>query len=181
MALVLTGLYGFGRAYGGFTYLLVGSLGVLLGAVLSVVTDRLRAPAIAVAAATAIVFFAIGGPIALSGPTVLRDPIAAVPTAESVRELADAAVRGWSRLLTVLPPAGRTGNLMVIPYLLGLVATVTAYALARRVTRVWAPLGVPVVVLALSILFGTDQPVSLLIQGGGFAALACMRLRRRGR
>ena len=171
VALVLTGLYGFGRAYGGFTYLLVGGLGVLLGAVLSVVTDRLRAPAITVAAATVIVFFALGGLTVLPGPTVPQDPITVVPTVESVRELADAAIRGWSRLLTVLPPAGRTGNLMAIPYLLGLVATVTAYAVARRVTRAWAPLGVPVVVLALSILFGTDQPASLLIQGGGFAAL----------
>ena len=61
---------------------------------------------------------------------------------------------------------------MVVPYLCGFAAATLGFSLARRLSRpIWALLA-PVSVLVLSILLGTAQPASLLLQGAFFGAVA---------
>lgn len=172
--LMLAALYGFGAAYGGWTYLLVGALGTAVGLVVAAAALRTHAPLLASVALIVVVFFLLGGSVAFG-------PDSAVPTRTSLARLLDGAVHGWLQLLTVLPPVGRSGNLMAIPYLLGLLGAFSTLLLARRTTRSWSPMLIPAAVLALSILFGTAEPASVLVQGGGFAAPALAWLAVRAR
>ncbi len=164
--LLLCGLLGFEHAYGGWSYLVAGGLGVVFGLLVSYTGIRLRMPVVTTIAVSVAVFFLLGGSVALgasSGP---------VPGPASLRQLAQAATHGWDQLLTVLPPVGSGGNLLAIPYLLGLTGAVLGHQMLARTRWIWWALLPAAVVLVLSILFGTREPASVLVQGGAFAVLS---------
>lgn len=175
--LLVLGLLGFGTTYGDSRYLVAGVTGVLLGLVVGCFGVRLRAPAVPVAVVSFLVFFLFGGAIALRGTV----SAGVLPNRANLQALADGAVRGWYGLLTVLPPVGATGNLLAIPYLLGLSGSVLGYTLARRSRYAFVPVLSPVAVLASSILFGSNKPAALVLQGAVFAgvSLAWIALRTR--
>ena len=84
-----------------------------------------------------------------------------VPTPASLRVLLGGAVTAWKDVLTLQPPLGAGGGVLVVPFLLALAAAVVALRLAtgpdlRRAP--WAAL-VPLAVLLLSILLGTKEAV----------------------
>lgn len=179
--LVGLALYGFQSAYGGSRYLVAGLIGTLLGLAVALWGARTRQPLIVVSAATVGVFFLFGGAVAVPDKAIAGF----LPSPAAVLALIDGAVSGWAKLLTTTPPVGTRDNLLVVPYMSGLIAAVVALTLARR-TR-WGQLALipPLVVLALSILFGTNQPASLFLQGAVFAVVAIgwvsmhRRMRRR--
>ena len=84
-----------------------------------------------------------------------------VPTPASLRVLLGGAVTAWKDVLTLQPPLGAGGGVLVVPFLLALAAAVVALRLAtgpdlRRAP--WAAL-VPLAVLLLSVLLGTKEAV----------------------
>lgn len=168
VVLSLTALVGFRTTYTGWAFLAVGVVGVALGIAIGQVATALRQPMITVAALTVVVFFLLGGAIALRAQTVAG----VLPTAGTLHALADVSVHGWKDLLTVLPPVDGAGSLLVIPYLLGLACGAGGFTVASRFAHPAAPLGAPVLLLVAVILLGTDQPAARLVQGGGFAAAA---------
>lgn len=167
VAAVAFGLIGFKTTYGDYGFLAGGVLGLLFGVAIAQLSIRLELPSLTAVAAGVVAFFALGG------GTVLRSTAIGgiVPTASTLRALADASIHGWRDLLTLLPPVGSSGPLLVIPYLLGMTAGVGGYLLARRTRSTLLPAIAPAGVLAASILFGTPQPASLTLQGAVFAAL----------
>ncbi len=167
-ALLVLGLLGFRSTYGGTRYLVVGIFGVALGLLVAYVSERLKAHALAVAAVTVLVYLLFGTAVALRG--VVSG--GAAPTVSNLQTLAEGAISGWHDLLTVLPPVGASGNVLAIPYLLGLSGAVLGSTLARRSRIAFLPVLPTVVVLALSILFGSTKPAALVLQGAVFAALA---------
>ncbi len=167
-ALCLLALVGLRSTYGGIEFFLVGAVGVLLGVALGHLGTALRQPLFAVVLAALVTFFLLGGVVALR-----RQAIGGVlPGPGTVRGLGEVTVHGWKDLLTTLPPVGNTGSLLVIPYLLGLLAGVLGASLAERTRGTFTPLLAPVALLVVVILLGTARPVSLVLQGGGFAILA---------
>jgi hypothetical protein len=166
-ALAALGVVGFRTVFAGGEELLVGLPAVVVGAALGYVLVRLRIPLLVSVAVATIVLFLLAGPIAL------RDRALAgfLPSPEAVSGLADGLVNGWIRLLTTLPPAGRAGELLAIPYLCGFAGGALALALARRYPRRVFCVLPPTVVLVVSVLMGTKRPASLLLQGVVFAAL----------
>ena len=177
--LVAIGVFGFGKAYGGTRYFVAGIIGTLVGLVIAHLCARTRQPLLVVTAAVVVGFFVFGAPVA-----VPDDAIGGVlPSPGSVTALVDGVVNGWARLLTTLPPAGGQGNLLVVPFTCGLVASVVALTIASRSRRPWFAVLLPLAVLVLSILFGVRQPASLLLQGAAFAGLtvgwAALRHRHR--
>jgi transglutaminase-like putative cysteine protease len=120
-----------------------------------------------VAAQSAVVFFLVGGAIAL--PSTALGGV--LPTATTVRDLGSGIINSWSQLLTTQPPAGASGNLLVVPYLCGFASATLGFSMARRLSRPVLAVAPPTVVLALSILLGTSRPVSVLFQGAVFGAL----------
>ncbi|HEU5082428.1 MAG TPA: transglutaminase-like domain-containing protein, partial [Acidimicrobiales bacterium] len=165
--LAVLGVVGFRTTFAGGEELVVGVPAVLVGAAVGYALVKLRVPLLAGVAAATVVFFVLGGPLALRHRAVAG----VLPSADAVSGLADGLINGWIRLLTTLPPAGEAGDLLAIPYLCGFAGGAVAVALALRFpARAWCVLP-PTAVLVVSVLMGTKRPASLLLQGAAFAAL----------
>lgn len=175
--LLALGLFGFQSAYGGSRYLIAGVVGVLLGFVVALWSARTRQPLLVVTAATVVVFLVFGAPVAVPDHALGGF----IPTPGSVAAMVDGAIQGWARLLTTLPPVGTEANLLVVPFACGLLGAVISLTIARRTRRVELAVIPTIGVLVLSILFGTDQPSSLILQGVAFAVVAIgwVSMRRR--
>lgn len=180
-AALLSGLavYGFRTTFSGHEEMSVGLPAVAVGVLAGLVILRFRLsllPGLGIAVAA---FVAFAGPIALRSSTIggfLTGP-------DTVRGLIDGGINGWVRLLTTVPPAGEAGNLLTVPYVAGFagaVVTVLLAGLARRLPLCLLP---PLGVLVLAILFGTEHPASLVLQGAAFAAasISWLALRNGGR
>ncbi len=84
-----------------------------------------------------------------------------LPTLASLRGLLGGAVTTWKDVLTLEPPLGASGSVLVAPLLLALIGSFAAVRLTTsrgRRTAPWAAL-VPFGVLLLSVLLGTKETV----------------------
>lgn len=167
VVLAVLGVVGFGTTFAGGEELRVGIPAVLVGAALGFVLVRLRVPLLVSVAIGTVVLFLLSGPIALRHHAL----VGFLPSPAAMSGLADGLINGWVRLLTTLPPAGRAGDLLAIPYLCGFAGGALTLALARRYPRRVFCLVPPTVVLVVSVLMGTKEPASLLLQGVVFAAV----------
>ena len=175
----LLGIVGFRTVYGGWSWLTTGGSGsgLAAGMALGYLGLRRRLDPLLLALATAAVYFV------LSGVAVSQEALAeVVPTTGTLRGAAVGAIRSWAELLTAVPPVGRLGNLGVVPLICGLVGGLLATSAALRSRGIVRPLVPLVGILVLAILFGTDRPASLVLQGAAFAAVAIawVSYRRRG-
>ena len=169
---------GFRSSFGGGEELTIGVPAAIAGLVLGYVLAKARLQMLVVAGLATVAFFLLGGVLAL------RDEAAAgfIPTPQVWVGLIDGCINGWVRLITSVPPAPSVGNLLAIPYLAGfagaLLAVLAAYAWPRLPVCVLPP----AVVLAVTVLLGVEDPVSLLLQGALFGALVVawlsLRVRR---
>jgi hypothetical protein len=169
-------LVGFRTTYTGWTFLAVGVGGLVLGVLIGHLANALRQPMITVAVLTVAVFFLLGGAVALRA----QADAGVLPTAGTVRGLADVGIHGWKELLTILPPVDGSGPLLVIPYILGLLCGAGGFTLARRVSLSAAPVFAPAAVLAMVILLGTGQPAAQLVQGVVFGCVGLCWAAARG-
>jgi hypothetical protein len=142
--------------YGGSGYLVSGGIGIAVGLAISYVGAVLGVPALVVAAATAVAYFAVG---------------LVVPGPKSLSGLVNLAGHGWKQLLTTLPPIGNSGALLGLPFLLGLVAAALGGTLALRTKPSFAPLFAPAALLATTILLGLPKATTLPL-GAAFVAVA---------
>ena len=173
--LLLSGLAlsGFATSFTGWTFLVVGVVGVVLAIAVTHTTRVLRWPLIAPVMILALLFFVLGGPLCLRsvGDTAF------LPGGSTLSTLLDQAVFGWNDMLTTLPPVDGEGPLLVLPWLLGLVAGFVGTAVSGVVVRrSWVAALLPVLGLTLVlvgvILLGVRHPHSVLVQGSLFAAAA---------
>lgn len=180
LALCGLAIIGFRTSFSGGEELTVGVPSVVVGVGLGYVFGKLKLPLLVVAAASVLSFLLFAGPVALHHRAIAGF----LPSLDAARAAASSAIAGWKDLLTTLPPAGEAGDLLTVPYLCGLAASVATIALALRYAkRSWCVVP-PVALLAVSLLMGTKRPVSLLLQGAvfGAAVLGWLSVRhRRGR
>ncbi|MBK9726354.1 MAG: transglutaminase domain-containing protein [Actinomycetales bacterium] len=170
-------LWGFRTSFDSPRFMVVSAVGTLLGIALAHVANALKAHWLVTALLTVVAFFLFGSAVALS-----RDAIAGVvPDGALLKVLALMPVSGWKDFLTTLPPVDGSGQFLVLPYLIGLVAGSLGYTWARRTRHVAWPTLVPLVVFVLVILLGTLEPAAALLQGIGLCVLAFLwvALRRR--
>ncbi len=161
-------LLGFRTTFDDWRFLAVGSAGLLLGLAVAHLATRVRRPWLVLALMSAAVYFLLGGAVAVRG-----DALASVlPTRGVLAVLAQTAVSGWKEMLTTLPPVDGAGQLLVLPYLLGLLTGAAGFALARWTARAWAPLPVPAGLAVAVVALGTLTPAAVLVQGLGFALVA---------
>ena len=177
--LVVCALIGLRTTFWGWTWLVIGVAGVVLGLVITHVGIRLRWPAVLTAAVVVAVYFVLGGPIGA------RDDLVGglIPTGQTFGQLTHVPVQGWKQLLTTVPPLDSSGPLMLLPFLVGLLGAALCFGIARRWGTAGGALVVPAGLLALSIALGTIVPASLWVQGVGFTVVAvvwaALRARRR--
>ncbi len=177
-ALIVLGvlaLLGFRNTYAGWSFLVVGGTGLMIGLVLAYVLRALRQPVIVIAAVVMIALFLFGDLLVLPD----QPPFAWT----TVHDLATGAVFGWKQLLTTLPPVPADDPLVLIPFILGLLCGSVGYLLAQALptprrsaglqalTVATAAVTVPIAVLAAAIAFGTDAPGAELPDGVAFAVL----------
>ncbi|UZN01785.1 transglutaminase-like domain-containing protein [Cellulomonas sp. S1-8] len=145
--------------------------GVLLGAGVAVVGALRRWSALVVVAVLVGVYALAGG--ALAAPSTTIGGV--LPTPATFVALARGAASTWKQVLTLQPPVGTAGTLLVAAFLLALVGTAAALSLTLRVRRaaVAAAAGlVPLLVLVGAVALGTRQPpVPPTVAGTLLAAL----------
>jgi hypothetical protein len=162
-------LVGFRAAFGGTAFLVVGLSALVSGVVLAHVTARTKQPLLVVAALTVVLA------VLLAAGLALRDTAVGgvLPTPETVRSLGHVVVNGWKQLLTTVRPVGGSGDLLALPYVLGLLLGVAGFSMAVRTRRLLPPVLPVLAVAALSILFGAPRPTAAFAQGT-VLAVACV-------
>ena len=180
LALLLTaGVLGFGPSFGADPrYLVAGLGGVVLGLGLAAAAAARRWGMWATAGAAGGTYLVLGS--ALAAPVEAAGGV--LPTLGSLRVLVLGLVFAWKDLLTVAPPVGTAGGMLVVPFLLSLLAGLTAGLLSWRARGAYWP-ALPVLALfAAGIAFGTkDVPLpglrALLLAAGLLVFLSYRRTR----
>jgi len=154
LALVLAPLL---DVFGGGTALPAVVGGLVLGAGIAVLGAWQRWSALTVVAGALVTYALVGG--ALAAPTTTVGGV--VPTLDTVVGLARGAVTSWSQVVTLQPPLGEGGTLLVAPLLLAFVGSLAAVATALRAPGRWASAAalVPIAVLVVVILLGVRFPL----------------------
>jgi transglutaminase-like putative cysteine protease len=168
VVLCLPALLGFTAAFGTPRALVTAVAALLLGAAAGWVSAVRRLSAPTTAALVVVVGAVAAGPLALPGTTAGG----VLPTAETFRQLVPGVVRCWRDLVTATAPTGVVAELLLVPYLTALLGGLLAVVLALRTGRPGAAVVPAGAVLVVSVLVGTDSPVSPLVQGAVLAVLA---------
>jgi hypothetical protein len=147
-------------------FLVLLAAGLLTGALVAIPAALLRWPSPVVLLLTALVFFAIGVPVAV--PDKALSGI--LPTPGGLLDLVSGVALGWRQLLTISTPVGDYQALLVPALVLVLVGTVVALSIALRARRPELAALVPLVVFGLAIAFGPsvqarpiEVPIGLLV------------------
>lgn len=177
LALGSCSVLGFRTIFGGTGWIIVCAVGLLVGTAIGWLSAHRRFDALTTAVLTVVAYFLLSG-VAIPDEALAR----VIPSPITVQRAATGAVRGWSEILTTLPPIGTAGGLLVVPLICTLVGATLAASAAFRTTGVLRPVLPLVGVSIASILFGIERPASLLVQGAMFAtaATAWVAVRRRG-
>ncbi|WP_147793927.1 transglutaminase domain-containing protein [Cellulomonas sp. Y8] len=154
--------------YGGSVLLAPVVGGVLLGAAAGVLSAWARWSPPVTTAVLLTVTVVLGGPLATPDQTVGG----VVPTLASIVSVVRGSGLGWKDVLTLQPPLGGSGWLLVPPYLLAVVGTAVAVRLALGSGRA-APAAalLPPVVLAGAVLLGTHTTVAPVAAGTAIAVV----------
>lgn len=128
--------------------------GIALGSLIGLAGARWRWSLLETLLATTLTYLLAGGALALPATTTSR----LVPTLATLQGLVTGAVEAWKDLITLSPPAGAFVGPAIVPYLAGLLASVTAVTTALRTTRRQAWALVPVAALGLvGVLWGSQN------------------------
>ncbi|KRE39096.1 hypothetical protein ASG73_01715 [Janibacter sp. Soil728] len=161
MAVVTCALVGLRTVLFGWQWWQAVAVGVLLGLVVGHVQGTYRWPLIAITALGALLYFLLGGPLAV------RDDLrwGILPTGQTFKDLAAGPTSGWMDLVTLVPPVDARGRYLAFAFFLALVGTTITYATAR-VTRSRLRLVLPpFVLLGVTIALGTTQPAARWVHG----------------
>ena len=180
VALATLGVIGFTPSYGGYSFLMAGIGGLVLGVVTGLLTSVLRLGGLLTLAASLVGYFLVGSAVAVPSLALFG----VLPSLQSLSSLAVGTVYGWSDLLTLSTPVGAPAYIAVVPYasswLVALVSTLLAARwLAHRPRTAWrfAVAITPAFVLYLvGILVGTDEAYQAGIRGAAFAVLVLVWL-----
>jgi len=181
--LTVIGVVGFASSFDTLVYLWAGIGGVVVGAGAALLAHWLRLPAVLTALVALLLFFLLGGAIAVPGSALFR----VVPTLDTVEQLSVGAVFGWADLVTLRAPVSLPEYVATIPYLTCWLVMLVGTSLATRwlpqrrrtAGRMLALLVGPLLVYLAGVLLGTDQPVLAAARGIAFAGIALVWLGRR--
>lgn len=142
--------------------------GALLGAALGLLAAWARWSPPVTTVVLAVVAVLAGGPLATPDTTLGG----VLPTGESLLSVVRGSVLGWKDVLTLQPPLGGSGWLLVPPYLLALVGTAVAVRLALGTGRT-APAAalLPLCCLGIAVLLGTHATVVPAVVGTALAVV----------
>lgn len=140
------------------------AIGVGVGTVAALRSWR----SMSIAAALAAAYFAFGGLLAMPSTTIAGF----IPTGRTIAGLASGSIQAWRASLTLDPPIGETGSLLVVPLIAMMLAAAGGISIALRSTRptfAWLP---PAAAGLLGIAFGTAISYQPLVVALSFAVVS---------
>lgn len=146
----------FAPAFGHATVWRAGLGGALAGLAVGLTVALRRLPGWVCVPAGVVAYFLLGGAFAMPSTALAG----VLPTGRTPSGLATGAVQAWKTALTVDPPIGESGALLVVPFATLLIATAAAAWLAfgsGRPLTAWLPLAGAA---AVGILFGLHDAVA---------------------
>lgn len=159
---LILGVLGLQAAFGGNPrYLIAGVGGAVLGLALAYSIVRYQLAFLPAAGIGIGIYLLLG--------TVLATPAEAiagfVPTLESLRTLLAGVVLSWKDVLTVAPPVGIRGGMLVVPFLSAYATALVAGLLAWRLrSPFWSTIPV-LAMFIVGIVFGTREVPLPLVRG----------------
>jgi hypothetical protein len=180
LVFVMLGVVGFVPSFGGYSFLLAGVGGLLVGAATGLAASIFRLSVILTVLAAIVGYFLFGSAFAVPQQAVFGF----LPSLSALSSLAVGTVYGWADIITLRTPIGAPLYITVVPYfatwLVALLSTSLAVRwLSARPRTVWR-FGVvligPVALYIASILIGTDEPYQAGLRGILFAVLALVWL-----
>lgn len=141
----------------------------LLGTVLATAGAQRRWPTLTVLAFALPTFFLSG---ALAAPSTAIGGV--LPTLTTWQLMGRGVITVWKQVLTIAPPLGSSGVLLLLPYLLVFFGSLIAVTISLRAKRWSLSLLAPLVVAVISILFGTRLTVAPGVIGVLAAGISIM-------
>jgi hypothetical protein len=105
-------------AYGGTRWLVAVGGGLLIGIAVALASSHLRLGPWTTALATVVAYLLLGS--ALAAPEQAGAGV--LPTPDSLRALLEGVVTAWRDSVTMFAPLGSDGNVLVVPYVIGLLS-----------------------------------------------------------
>jgi hypothetical protein len=179
LVLVAIAAAGFVPAFGATSLVAAGG-GLLVGGGAAVLARLLRLPLVAAVALAIAAYFVFGTACALPGESIAG----AVPTLDSLSDLASGAVFGWRDAVTLHTPLEAPPAVSALPYVaawFGSAFSVTALVRLGPTGRTWVlrvvlGLAGPAAVFLATILLGTREPFFAGARGVAFGAIALIWL-----
>ncbi|SED98855.1 transglutaminase-like domain-containing protein [Ruania alba] len=128
--------------------------GLILGAAIAVTGAVFRLGIITMTSVAVVVFFLCGA-LAAPGSALLG----VLPTPTTWQLMGIGVVTVWKQVLTVTPPLGAIGAVLLLPYLLSFLGSLLAVTISLRARHYSLMLVIPPLVLVAAILFGTHLSV----------------------
>lgn len=165
-------LVGWESTYLGIGWWVAGGIAALVGISVAVLVTAARGGVEIVVLVLLILYYLACGPIV--------DGVVRFDGLRTFEAGIQANTEGWPILLGTHPPVDATGAVLLAPVLLCLTSAGLGSALAIQSTRAALPLVPPTLMLAAVLLLGQPAPVSTLLQGAVYGAVALVWMRLRG-
>lgn len=166
--LLIVALLGFRTVYGGAQYIVTGLAALALGLLIALVAARWSWGPLRIALAVVLVHFLLGTPFAAPS----RGLFGIIPTLGSLAELATAPVRAWKITLTMAPPVGSAQGVLVVEWLSVLLLSLLTFTLALRTRAYLAAWIFPLLLVGVTIVFGTIEATWPLARGIIFGVIS---------
>ncbi|WP_229051833.1 transglutaminase domain-containing protein [Aeromicrobium sp. Leaf350] len=162
-------------AYGGWRWAAAVGGGLALGLLVALVSRTAHLGPWLTAGTLVLVYLVVGP--ALATPDLAAGGVA--PSPDAVRTLLSGVIDAWRDSLTLIAPLGSTGNVLIVPWVIGLLGGVVSGVLVWRSRWPGSAALVVLGILAVSVAFGTSTAEHTTVRGVALAMLLLLWIRWR--
>lgn len=167
-SLFLLAILGFHHVYGGIQYLLTGVMALVFGTLIALIGARWRWGPLRITPLVLLVYFLFGPMFA--APT--RAIWGIIPSPGALWELIKAPVTTWKSVLTVAPPVGTAQGVLGVVWISVLLLSLLSMSIVMRSRFYVFAWLFPLALVAVTIIFGTDQAFSPVVRGVLYAIIS---------
>ena len=167
-ALFLLAILGFQHVYGDVQYLLTGIMALVFGTLIALIGARWRWGPLRITPLVLLVYFLFGPMFAAPTRTIWG----IVPSPSALWELIKAPVTSWKSVLTMAPPVGTAQGVLAVVWISVLLLSLLAMSVVMRSRLYVLAWLFPLVLVAVTVVFGTDEAFSPVLRGVLYAIIS---------